>query len=44
MTTNEIEKLTWQELLMLLYETQETHDSRLRKRLQDEVNRRHKYI
>ena len=43
MSTNEIEQLNWQELINLLYETQETHDQRLRKRLQQEINRRHKY-
>jgi hypothetical protein len=40
---NDFEMLTWEELMILYYETQETHDSRLRKRIKDEINRRHKY-
>ena len=43
MNQNEIENLTWSEIETLIMETFETHDSRLRKKLQDEINRRHKY-
>jgi hypothetical protein len=39
-----LEDMTWKELEQLLYETQETHDNKLRKRIKDEINKRHKYM
>ncbi len=39
----DLKELSWEELMMLFYETHETHDSRLRKRIKEEINRRHKY-
>lgn len=35
--------LTWKELIDLLYDARENQDGRLIKRIQNEINRRHKY-